>query len=65
MIFFFSIVSLDARIAMVDSNDCFDGRIWRLGRKGVLGHNLGIGAWKRLASTPIVLKCGELNRKDR
>ena len=50
---------------MVDSNDRFDGRIWRLGRKGVLGHNLGIGAWKRLASTPILLKCGELNRKDR
>ena len=28
----------------------------KLGRKGILGHNLGLGAQKRLASMPIVKK---------
>ena len=54
--FFFQAASLDARSAMVGSDHPFDGRIGRLVRKGVLGHNLGLGARKRLASTPIVLK---------
>ena len=59
---FFQTASLDARIAMVGSDHPFDGRMGRLGRKGVLGHNLGLGARKRLASAPIVLKWGKLSR---
>ena len=42
--FFFQTVSLDARIAMAGSDHPFDGRMGRLGRKGVLGHNFGFGA---------------------
>ena len=60
--FFFQIASLDARIAMVGSNHRFDGRMGRLGRKGNLGHNLGLRARKSLASAPIVLKWGKLSR---
>ena len=60
--FFFQTVSLDARIAMVGSDHPFDERMGRLGRKGVLGHNLGLGARKRLASVPIVLKWGKFSR---
>ncbi|KAJ9678230.1 hypothetical protein PVL29_022983 [Vitis rotundifolia] len=47
---------------MAGSDHPFDGRMGRLGRKGVLGHNLGLGARKRLASASIVLKWGELSR---
>ena len=47
---------------MVGSNHPFDERLRRLRRKGVLGHNMGLGAWKRLASTSIVLKCEEFSR---
>ena len=46
---------------MVGSNHPFNGRMGRLGMKGVLGHNFGFKAWKRLASAPIVLKWGELS----
>ena len=60
--FFFQTASLDARIAMVGSDHPFDERMGRLGRKGVFGHNSGLGARKRLASAPIVLKWGELSR---
>ena len=60
--FFFQTASLDARIAMVGSDHPFDGRMGRLGTKGVLGHNLGLGARKRLASAPIVLKWRKLSR---
>ena len=60
--FFFQTASLDARIAMVGSDHPFDGRMGRLGRKGVFGYNLGLGARKRLASAPIVLKWGKLSR---
>ncbi|KAL6319853.1 hypothetical protein AAG906_036922 [Vitis piasezkii] len=65
--FFFQTASLDARIAMVGSDHPFDERMGRLGRKGVLGHNLGLGARKRLASGDR-LKMGKIspkNRKDR
>ena len=47
---------------MVGSDHPFDGRMGRLGRKGVFGYNLGLGARKRLASAPIVLKWGKLSR---
>ena len=60
--FFFQTMSLDARIAMVGSDHPFDERMGRLGRKRVVGHNLGLGTRKRLASAPIVLKWGELSR---
>ena len=60
--FFFQTASLDASIAMVGSDHPFDGRMGRLGRKGVFGYNLGLGARKRLASAPIVLKWGKLSR---
>ena len=60
--FFFQTASLDARIAMVGSDHPFDERMGRLGRKGVLAHNLGLGARKTLASVPIVLKWGKISR---
>ena len=42
--FFLQTTSLNARIIMVGLDHPFDGRIGRLGRKGVLGHNLGLEA---------------------
>ena len=60
--FFFQTTSLDAKITMAGSDHPFDGRMGRLGRKGVLGHNLGLKPRKRLASAPIILKWGELSR---
>ena len=59
---FFQTTSLDASIAMVRSNHPFDGRMGRLGRKGVFAYNLGLGARKRLVAAPIVLKWGKLSR---
>ena len=59
--FFSPLASLNARITMVGSDHPFDGRMRRLGRKGVLGHNLGLGAQKRLASAPIIQKWGKLS----
>ena len=47
---------------MVGSDHPFDERMGRLGRKGVLAHNLGLGARKTLASVPIVLKWGKISR---
>ena len=56
--FFFQTASLDASIAMVGSDHPFDGRMGRLGRKGVFGYNLGLGAKKRLTCADR-LKMGE------
>ena len=42
--FLFQTASLDARIEMVGLDHPFDGRMGKLGRKGVLGHNFGFGA---------------------
>ena len=47
---------------MMGSDHLFNRRMERLGRKGFLGHNLGLGAQKRLASELIVLKMGKLSR---
>ena len=47
---------------MEGSDHPFDEQMGRLGRKGVLGHNLCLGARKRMASMPIILKWGELSR---
>ena len=61
-LFFFQIMSLVARISMVGLDHPFNKRVGIIGRKAVFGHNLGLGAWNRLASTPIVLKWRELSR---
>ena len=58
--FFVQTASLKAKIAMVGSNHPFDERMGRLGKKGILGHNLGLGAQKRLVSVPIFLKWWKL-----
>ena len=47
---------------MVGSNHPFDEQMGRLGRKGVLAHNLVLGAQKSLAYVPIVLKWGKISR---
>ena len=60
--FFFQTMSLEARITMVGSEHPFDEWMGRLGRKGVLSHNLGLRVRKMLASAPIALKWGELPR---
>ncbi|WKA09109.1 hypothetical protein VitviT2T_026787 [Vitis vinifera] len=39
---------------MVGSDHPFDERMGRLGRKGVLGHNLGLGARKRSDGVPLL-----------
>ena len=46
---------------MVGSAHSFDKLMGRLGSKGVLGHNLSLGARKRLVSTLIVLKWRQLS----
>ena len=60
--FFFQTMSLEARITMVGSEHPFDEWMGRLGRKGVLSHNLGLRVRKMLASAPTALKWGELPR---